>query len=134
MTERRVHVWRLVAVIFCGAALWGLWGGEGDHDAMPPPLEAGLAKARLDGGQMLGLANGVPPNDLSRLNLGELVDFKTARPDLLGRLPGLGVPTINSGRERGYLLEYQSRRAAGLITNHEKTDEKDETRPGPDNL
>ncbi len=122
MAERRLRLWRLTAALMLGAALWGLWSGRGDYyDGEPPPLAEGRARARLDGGQMLGLERGVRPNELSRLSLGFQLDFQAAPPDLLGRLPGLGLATVASGRERGFLLDYQSRRAAGLLKNFRKS-------------
>lgn len=135
MSRRHVRLWRLSAALILAMALWGLGAGPADYgEGPPPPLSPGLAKARLDGGQMLGLAAGGPPNELSRLNLGRLADFKTARENLLSHLPGLGLPTIKGGRRRGYLLEYQSRRALGLIMNYEQLDSSDEPRAALDDL
>lgn len=129
MPERRLRLWRLCAILILGAALWGLGAGRYTYyDGDPPPLSASPAKTRLDGGQMMGLASGKPPHELSRLNLGFRLDFKTARPDLLSRLPGLGRATVASGRERGYLRDYQSRRAEGLLMNYKSMDTNDESR------
>ncbi len=133
--RRRARVWRLAALLMLGAALWGLWAErEAPYKGEPPPLSAEtLARTRLDGGQMLGLADGVPPHELSRLNLGFQLDFKTAPPDLLGRLPGLGPRSIARGRERGHLTDYQSRRAKGLLMNYE-AESGNATESSPDHL
>ncbi|UQZ89354.1 hypothetical protein C4J81_09155 [Deltaproteobacteria bacterium Smac51] len=118
MTDSRLRLYRLVSGLVLAAALLGLEAGiPGPQAEGLPELPAGLARARLDGGQMMGLGEGVRPNELSRLNLGHRVDFKSTRIDLLKRLPGLGQATIAKGRERGYLLDYQRRKVRGLLKN-----------------
>jgi hypothetical protein len=100
----------ILAVLIAGAALAGLIR-TGPDSTPPPALSAGPAVYRPDGGQSLGPRGQMPPNALSRLNLGRQVDLAAAPPFLLAALPGLGPKTAEKARADGCL----DRRARTLL-------------------
>ncbi|MDR2725048.1 MAG: hypothetical protein LBC90_03065 [Candidatus Adiutrix sp.] len=92
----------VLAALISGAALTGLVRVEAPT-APPPGLPSGPATYRQDGGQMLGPAGPLPPNALTRLNLGRQVDLPTTPTHLLAALPGLGPKTAEKARGSGCL-------------------------------
>ena len=91
-----------LAVLVSGAALSGLVR-TGEDPLPPPDLPGGPAAYRQDGGQSLGPAGSLPPNALTRLNLGRQVDLSATPAPLLAALPGLGPKTAEKAKDRGCL-------------------------------
>ena len=100
----------ILAVLIFGAALNGLVRTE-----PPPPsplaLSSGPAAYRPDGGQNLGPGGQLPPNALTRLNLGRRLDLTGTPPLLLAALPRLGPKTAEKARADGCL----DRRAQAVL-------------------
>jgi hypothetical protein len=99
-----------LAVLVSGAALIGL--SRTEKGPLPPPdLPAWPAVYRPDGGQSLKPAGTLPPNALTRLNLGHRVDLKTTPAPLLAALPRLGPNSAKKVRASGCL----DRRARAVL-------------------
>jgi hypothetical protein len=106
------------AGLVLAAALAGLgrnWSG--DRPQPVPALAPGPAAYRSDGGQTLTPAGYLPPNALTRLNLGRRVDLATTPARLLMALPGLGNQKAAERAKAGGCLTRRQRAGLGGLIN-----------------
>lgn len=120
--RRRRQLHCLTALLLALAAALGLAGGGPYQwirpEAANPADRPGVVGAvyRADGGQSLSPSGPLEPNQLSELNLGRAINLKSARPDLLARLPSLGPGSAIRAVESGCLNKRQQKTLDGLIS------------------